>query len=131
MHAYALQHLRQSRSQLSQLPCMARGKPSQHFLAFSRHLQNRSALVHAIFRSRKETFSLGSIYKFNRAIVFQPQAFGRVGNGDSPPLGSSRDLQEKLMLLWMQAHFLRSAFAEVQEAAQLEAKLRQGRKKRV
>ena len=117
MDAYSLQNLRQSRSELVQLLCMTRCKPTQHILALTCDLQDRAALVRGILRSCEETFVLRPIDEFNCAIVLQPQAFGRVGYGDSRPLRSSRNLQKKLMLLWVQARFLRSAFAEMQKSS--------------
>jgi len=99
--------------------------------AFPCHLQDRSALVGRIFRSSEETFAFGPIDEFPRTVVFQPQAFGGVCNRDRCSLRGSRDLQEKLMLLRVQARFLRSAFAEMQKSAYLEPKFSQGSKERV
>ena len=85
--------------------------------AFPGHFQDRSAFVRRIFHSSEETFAFGPIDEFHRTIVFQPQAFCRVSNRDRCSLGGRRDLQEKLMLLRVQARFLRSAFAEMQKSA--------------
>jgi hypothetical protein len=110
---------------------MTRCKPAQHLLAFACDLQDRAAFVRGILRSCEEVFALGPIDKFDCAVVLQPQALCRVGDGDNLPLRGSRNLQKKLMLLWVQARFLSRAFAEMQKNAELKTKVGQGSEKRV
>jgi hypothetical protein len=110
---------------------MTRCQPTQHLLAFRCDLQDRAAFVRGIVSSCDQTFALGPIDEFDSAVMLQPEAFGRVGNGDSLPLRGSRNLQKKLMLLWVQSRFLSRALAEMQETTELKTKFGQGNEKRV
>jgi hypothetical protein len=55
--------------------------------------------------------------------VAQAQALSRITNGRGFISGRSSYLQKELMLLWLQANFLRRRLAVVQKEAELVAKL--------
>ena len=101
---------------------MTRRKPAQHLFAFRCDLQDCAAFVRGIRPSRDETFALGPVDKLNCAVVFQSQALGSVGDRDDLPFRDARNLQEKLVLLWVHARYLGSTLAEMQKAAKLETK---------
>ena len=109
---------------------MTRCEPAQHILSLACDLQDCAPFISGILCSYEEAFALRPIDEFDCAIVLQPQAFCRVGNGDDLPLRGSRNLQKELMLLWVQTCFHSRAFTEMQKAAELKTKFSQGSEKR-
>ncbi len=106
-------------------------QPTQQVPTLTRNLQNSAAFVRSILCSYEKTFQLRPINEFDCAIVLQPQALCRVGNGDSLPGRGPRDLQKELMLLWVHARIHSRAFTEMQKTAELKTKFGQGSEKRI
>ncbi len=106
-------------------------QPTQQVPTLTRNLQNSAAFVRSILCSYEKTFPLRPINEFDCAIVLQPQALCRVGNGDSLRGRGPRDLQKELMLLWVHARIHSRAFTEMQKTAELKTKFGQGSEKRV
>jgi hypothetical protein len=73
----------------------------------------------------EQSFALATINELDRAVVLDAEARGGVCDGDDGFVWSASHLEEKLVLLRMQACFKRGRFTEEKEAAEFEAKFRQ------
>jgi len=118
-----LQCLHEAGSHLVQFQRMSARQSAQEPVAFSRHTENRSSLVFRVRDTRQEALEFRAVDEFNRAIVLQAQAIGRIRNGRDRAYGSACNLQKQLVLLGLQTCMQRGTLAEEQKAAKFKAKI--------
>jgi hypothetical protein len=82
-------------------------------------------LVHWIIHPPQESLLDSAIHEFYRAVVFEQQPIRYRGDRGRRAIRHAENSKQELILLCTQSDLLRRLLAEVQEAAHLEAELRQ------
>jgi hypothetical protein len=85
--------------------------------------EDHAARVFGVFAAFDEALAHGAIDEFNDTVVLQAEAFGGVGDRGEGVGGFAGDLEEELVLLWLDAGVRCGAFAVEEESAELEAEL--------
>ena len=60
---------------------------------------------------------LASIAELNNGVMAQTQPLGRIADGRSHVIGRSSDLEQELMLLWLETAVLRRHLTEAEKQA--------------
>jgi len=97
----------------------------QYRAAFTRKPENGAALVVLVGRSLDEFLAFRAVNQLDGAVVLQPEAAGCIGNRDGGSFSGAGNLEQKLMLLRMQACVDRRIFAELHELTKLESEISQ------
>ena len=121
-----IEGLRQTGSQFMQLARVIAGQRAQQPCASGRKPQQHAAAVFWVLRAQQQSLALRPVDQFDHAVVALAKAAGCVGDCRRRPCGRTRYLQQKLMLLRLQADCLCRILAELQEAPQLEAEIGEG-----
>ncbi len=90
-----------------------------------RDAQQNAAGIGLVAGALEQAFFHGTVRKFNHAVVAQTEALGSVGDGRNRASRRSGNLQQQLMLLWLQASGVRCLLAELYERPKAVAKFRQ------
>lgn len=90
--------------------------------ALARHVEDGATLVVLVDSSFDEIFAFGAIDQFYGAVVFETEAARSIGNRHGRAFGGSGNLEQKLMLLRLQAGGDRCIFAELEEFSEFKSK---------
>ena len=102
------------------------GEAVEEALAFRSEAEQDAAAVGGVFGAAQEALMLGAVGELDDAVVAQAEALGGVGDGGWGAVGGAGDLEEQLVLLGMEADGDGGGFAEMEEAAELEAEVGEG-----
>ena len=94
MNLHALQCPHQSRRHFVQFAGVIVRQLVQDMPSLPAEAQKSSALVVLVDGSFDEIFAFRAVDQFHGAVVFEPQAAGRVGDCDLSSFRSTRDLEE-------------------------------------
>ncbi len=119
------QRLYQARQQFAEFAFVIRRQRTQHPVALGRHLELHSAAIGGVMQPLQQTRLFTSIAEFDDAVMAQAQSFRGVRHRGLNIFGGAGDLQQKLMLLGLQAGLLGAPLAEGQELAERVAELSQ------
>ena len=102
------------------------GEAIEEAFAFRGEAKENAAAVGGVRGAAQEALVLGAVRELDDAVVAKAEALGGVGNGGRGAVGGTGDLEQELMLLGMEADGGGGGFAEVEEAAELEAEVGEG-----
>ena len=126
MKLHASQGSDQSRSHFIQFARVITREFVKDLPALARHVEDSATLVVLVDGSLDQVFALGAIDQFNGAVVPETEMARGIGDGNGRAFRGTGDLEQKLMLLRLQASGDRCIFAELEEFSQLKSKFRQG-----
>jgi hypothetical protein len=119
------QRLNQPGQQLAQFALVIGREDAQHALALRRQREPHAAAIRGVMRALQQARFFASIAEFDNAVVAQAQPLGCVRDGGFHALGSSGNLQQKLMLLGLEAGLLGALLAKQQKLAKRVAEVGQ------
>lgn len=120
-----LKRSHQARCGFNEFARVFAGKASEYSMAFPGDAENGAAAVGEIFGAFEQVLAHASVHEFYGAVVPEAEALGRVSDGDGSILRRAGHLEEQLVLLRLEACFHGGLLTEEEEAAQLEAEVRQ------
>ena len=126
MKLHAPQGSDQPRSHFIQFASVIARELVKDLPALARHVEDSATLVVLVDGSLDEVFTLGAIDQFNGAVVLETEMARGIGDSNGRAFRGAGDLEQKLMLLRLQAGGDRCIFAELKEFSQLKSKFRQG-----
>jgi hypothetical protein len=112
----------QPRSHFVQFARVVTGESVKKLSALARETENGAALVILVDGSFDQVFALGAIDQLDGAIVLESEAACGIGNRNGRVIGSTGNLEKKLMLLWLQTSDDRCIFAELEEPSEFKSK---------
>lgn len=101
--------------ELAQLLRVNVGEPAKCAVALGCQLQHHIPAVGGILSPAQETGEFATLAEFNRGMVPETEHLGDVTDGNKSAVGSTGDLQEELVLLWLQTGFRGGLLAELQK----------------
>jgi hypothetical protein len=101
------------------------GKNSKHPVTLRGHLQLDAAAIVQILSTMDESGFFAALAQLNNGMMSKPQSFGGVGHRCLRFIRSSCELQQQLVLLWMEACLRGATLAKLEELTKLIPELRQ------
>ena len=89
--------------------------------ALARHVEDGATLVVLVDGSFDQVFAFGAIDQLHSAVVPEAETPCGIGNRNGRVIGSTGNLEKKLMLLWLQASGDRCIFAELEEPSEFKS----------
>lgn len=123
MKLHAPQGSHQSWSQFVQFARVIARELVKDLPALTREAEDGAPLVLLVDGSLDEVFAFGAINQLNGAVVLQSETAGSIGDRNGSAFGRTGNLEQKLMLLRLQASCNRCIFAELEEFSEFESKL--------
>ena len=108
-----------------QFGVMRRSQQLQQRFSATREGQHDFAAVRHAARAPYQALPFQAIYQFHRAVMLNQQPLGQHPDRSHPVGGQAFDSQQRLVLLRLDARGAHGVLAEIQEAANFEAKVRE------
>ena len=102
---------------------MVVGEGLQDFVAGGGEMEDDAAAVDGIAGAAEEAGFFAALTELDGGVMAEAEAFGDVGDGYEGGVGGAGDLQQKLMLLGLEASLGGALLAEVEEFAEFVAEV--------
>ena len=125
MKLHAPQGPDQPWSQFVQFARVVAGEPVKNLPTFACQAEDGAALVVLVDGSLDEVFAFGAIDQLHSAVVLEAETAGSIGDRDGRAFSSTGNLEQKLVLLRLEASGDRCVFAELEKFSKFKSKFRQ------
>ena len=115
-----------ARGALGEFARVVAGEAGQKLATFAGDAEDGAATVFLIDGAFEKAFALAAVDELYGAVVLEAEALSGVGDGDGGGCGRAGDLEQELMLLWMEAGGKGGVLTEVGEGAKVVAELGEG-----